>query len=146
MLEHCRVFCRVNCQNRSSTPPPKTKISSVRRRRRGTLLAEDRYRLCQTPADDVPRESCPESGRVTVSRPAATTVGSTLRARPRNQRRRPGRLHPSADCHVRDSHVLWRRLRRRSAAPLLCCSARCFGDIYVLCMAFSVFPLSVTHR
>jgi len=93
-------------------------------------------------ADVVPRESCPGvRARDRSVDPPPTTGSPTLRAGPRNQRRRPGRFHPSADRHVRDSHVLRRRQRRCSAAPLLCCSARCFGDIYVLCTASSVLSL-----
>ena len=50
---------------------PKARASSVRRRRRGALPAGNRYRLCQTPADVVPRESCRRSsGRRPFSRPA----------------------------------------------------------------------------
>ena len=114
---------------------------SVQRRRRGALSAGNRYRLCQTPADVVPRESCRRSsGRATVQSTLPPTTGSsTLRAGPRNQLRRPGRFHSSADRHVHDRHVL-RRRHRCSAVPLICCSAHCFGDIYVLCAAFSVPP------
>ena len=73
--------------------------------------------------------------------PPPTTGSSTSRAGPHDQLRRPDRFHPSADRHVHDSHVLRRRQRR---APLLCCSARCFGDIYVLCASSSV-PSSFSY-
>ena len=62
---------------------PRTSASSVRRRRRGAHPAGNRYRLCLTPADVVPRESCRRSsGRATVQ--------STRHRRPGVHRYEPG--------------------------------------------------------
>ena len=103
------------------------------------VSAGNRYRLSQTPADVVPRESCRRSsGRATVQ--------STRHRRPGVQRYEPGLVTSVVDraASTRQPTVTSTTATCSGGvivAPLLCCSARCFGDIYVLCTASSVLSL-----
>ena len=103
--------------------------------------AGNRYRLCLTPTDAVPRESCRRSS-------GRATAPSTRHRRPGVPRYEPGLVTSLVDraASTRQPTVTSTTATCSggvTVAPLLrllCCSARCFGDIYVLCTAFSVFP------
>jgi len=132
------------CSNAAVFPVELTVRTEARhhRRRRGPVGTTTDTGSARRPPTSSLVSRVPESG--------LRTVQSTRRRRPGDQRYEPGHL-----TSVVDHAVSTRQPTATSAtatcsggvnvvAPLLCCSARCFGDIYVLCSAFSVFPLLVT--
>ena len=144
-LEHCRLSSQPSSERRF-TSTPRTRASSVRRRRGRAVFSRE-----QLPA--VPDVRRRRHTSVTLPELRSPTVQPTHYRRPR-VRRHERRLVTSSIDRTASTRQLTARSREPASRPtrpprvpetssLLRCSAAplaAFGDIYCLCASFSVVP------